>query len=229
MSKQANDGQKLIFILLAVFLLLFLSRFLFRFVWVFLVALVGIALYFGIRMLVKKYRDKKYLKTSEGQIHSRILFCQDQIAKNLKEKQEIQQSIAELKKQIEDRDIAPPNKEETLRLIEAFQAELKLRGTKLSFFQACEVKLKQMLSNQGLSKKLDAQKRKLKKLQENHFEDLAEMEELKSNVEMDVLYLDTIERLSQRIQDSTNSKDAEQVRVELETMTKDLKDFDRNL
>lgn len=230
MSKQANDGQKWIFILLGVFLLLFLSRILFRLVWVFLLIGLAIVLYLGIMVLVKRYRNKKFQKTAEGQIHTRIFYCQDQKQKNEAEIQDIKQSLLELEKKMANSSkIAPQNEEETKRLIEAFYEELKLRKTKLSFFQACEIKLETMLNNFKYSKELEAQKEKLRKLQENHFEDLAQMEELKSDVEMDVLYLDTIERLSQRIMDSTNSNDAEQVRIELETMTKDLKDFDREL
>lgn len=230
MSMKENEVQKWILILFGVVLLLFLSRILFRFVWVLLLAGVLIGLYFGVRALVKRYRKKQFEKTTEGQIHQRIAYCQEQVQQNDAEIEDIKGSIRELEKTLtQDAELAPQNKAETNRLIEAFRAELQLRKTKLSFFNTCELKLRQMLHNFGYTKELDAQKAKLKKLQEKHYDDLAQMEELKSDVEMDVLYLDTIERLSQRIMESTNPTDAEQVRLELETMTKDLNDFDREL
>lgn len=230
MSKQENDGQRWIFILLGIVLLLFLSRFLFRLVWLLLLIGVAIGLYFGVMALVKRYHSKKFLKTTEGQIVQRIKYCQNQIEKNRAEMQEIKGSIADLDKKLAlEKDLGTQNRDETTRLLEAFRSELKLRATKQSFFETSVKKLEQILKNYGYSKELDVQKEKLRKLQENHYEDLAQLEELKSDVEMDILYLDTIERLSQRIIESTNHTDAEQVRLELETMTRDLKDFDREL
>ena len=230
MSKQEKDGQKWIFILLAIVLLLFLSRILFRLVWVLLLIGLGVGLYFGIMALVKRYQNKQFQKTTEGQIIQRIKYCKEQIEKSKAEMVEIKGSIAELEKNLaQEKDIVAQNREETNRLLEAFQSELKLRSTKQSFFETSVRKLKQILKNYGYSKELDEQKEKLRKLQENHYEDLAQMEELKSDVEMDILYLDTIERLSQRILESTNHNDAEQVRLELEEMTRDLNDFDREL
>lgn len=229
MSKQEIDGQKWIFIFLGVFLLLFLSRVLFRFIWVLLLAGLAFGIYFGIKALMRRYRDKQFQKTTEGQIHARLLYCREQIQRNKEESQEVEQSIQDLEEKLNQNiELNPQSKDETNRLIEAFESELKLRKTKIAFFQTCEFKLQQMLNNFGYTKSLDAQKEKLRKLQENHFEDLAQMEELKSGVEMDVLYLDTIEKLSQRITESTNTNDAEQVRMELETMTNDLEDFDRD-
>lgn len=229
MSKQGNDGQKWIFILLGILVLLFLSRILFRLVWLLLLIGVGVGLYFGIMALVKRYRNKQFQKTTEGQILQRIQYCQEQIEKNKAEMTDIQASIADLETKLtSDPELVPQNRDETKRLLNAFKAELKLRATKQSFFETSALKLEQILKNYGYSKELDAQKEKLRKLQENHYEELAQMEELKSSVEMDVLYLDTIERLSERIMESTTHTDAEQVRQELETMTRNLKDFDSN-
>ncbi|MDX1666171.1 MAG: hypothetical protein R3350_03030, partial [Saprospiraceae bacterium] len=57
---------------------------------------------------------------------------------------------------------------------------------------------------------------------EDNYEELAELEELKADVESDVFYLDTIERLSLRMLESNSLDDARGLKLELEEMTKEL-------
>jgi hypothetical protein len=138
--------------------------------------------------------------------------------------QDIQANIKELQEEQRkyDQKMATRNWKDLQELIGGFKAEYELRESKSLFFQRCIQKLEHMLDNQRLSKALEDKKSKLQSLQDEHFEGLAKLEELKYDVEMDVFYLDTIESLSQRMLASSTVDDALQLKKELEEMTREL-------
>ncbi|MCB0583635.1 MAG: hypothetical protein KDD10_30425, partial [Phaeodactylibacter sp.] len=98
----------------------------------------------------------------------------------------------------------------------------KLRQSKISFFETALHKLEVLQHNRLLTQSISDKELELKRLKEGHYEDLANMEELRSDVEMETLYLDTIDELSLKLNSSTSLENAESLRKELEEMTREL-------
>ncbi|MCP3928363.1 MAG: hypothetical protein GY705_04610 [Bacteroidetes bacterium] len=145
------------------------------------------------------------------------------MSSNTKEISEILRNIQDLKVRLTgDLEIPKHQREKTERLIEGFKKELDLRETKINFYETCIHKLKGLLNGQILSKELKEKQKKLKLLREDHQEDMAKMEEMKSDMEFDHFYLDTIDNLSLRMLSSESLADAEQVQLELEEMTREI-------
>ncbi|MBK7872287.1 MAG: hypothetical protein IPJ74_17240 [Saprospiraceae bacterium] len=227
MEEQHSKNQWWLYVLLFGGFLILSMRFLvaLRFLIIPMIAVggVGVAGYFLWKYFRNQQKRKVYLKSVEGAIATRLAQCEQQIASNQAQIEDIQNSVAELnKKRNSAQDLSPNILKETENLINSFRSELKLRESKLAFFEACHRKLEQMLRHHELTKELEVKKEQLKSLQEHHYEDLAKMEELKANVEMEVLHLDTIENLSRRIVESTSYNDAERLRAELNEMTESL-------
>jgi hypothetical protein len=172
---------------------------------------------------VKRKRDKRYAESTEGQIEQRIAFCKGEITKQEADIRDIEENIEDLEVQLNGgSEIAPQNRAESETLIRAFRAQLELRRSKITFYEAVMRKLEILLHNQRLASDLEIKKKKLEQLRENNYEELAKLESLRSDVEMDTLYLDTIDQLSRRIQDTNTVDDAEILQKELEKMTKEL-------
>ena len=228
MSKSPSRENIFRWMLINVIVLILLMRLVpvFRFLFSFiLLAIAGGLLAWAIwYFAVKRPRDKRYAASAEGQIENRIAFCEAEIAKQENEIREIEESINELEHQLRGGEkIAEQNRLESKKLIKAFGSQLALRRSKITFYEACIQKLDVLLQNQRLASDLEVKKKKLEKLQENNFEELAKLETMRSDVEMEVLYLDTIDELSLRIQDTNTVDDAEFLQQELEKMTEELK------
>jgi len=227
MLKKNNSRINPILILI-IFVAAFVAmRFIFVFRWIILSGFVLIAGYFGVfyfwRFFQKKRREKTFRTSTEGIIDHRFTHCNSQISHHKKEMLEIQKNIAELESRLSaSLDLPASTKKETHRLIGAFQNELKLRESKIAFFETCVEKLKTLLNNYQLTQELVEKQQKLKQLQEQHYEEIADLEELKSNIEYDKVYLETIENLSNRMLESNSVDDAENLQLELEKMTKEL-------
>lgn len=228
-ERKSNHQILLYFFLYAGFLLLMLryaavSRFL-------LLPLTGAALlvmsiYAGYHLIRRRAADKKFRNSVEGMIQTRLEECNNQIHINSQDITEIEENIAELRQKLNVNTELPSRlRAETEELIQNFQAQLQLSASKLAFFQTCKSKLQQLLHQHELIRTLEHKKEKLRQMQENNLQDIAVLEELKTNVEYDILYLDSIENLSRRLQASTNYTDAERLREELDKMTKSLDQF----
>lgn len=205
--------------------MLFLFRFPpLRFLIMIALAIVGVmvGVYVLVRHLSKRRAAKAYRATEEGMVAERIDYCEDQIERNKKELKEILQNIEELKQEISKLHISPRNRQESERLIKAFSSEADLRRQKIGFFELAIGKLRRLLHNHQLTRTIAEKRERLELLKENHYEDLASLEELKTELEMSGVYLDTIETLSLRMLESTDYDDAKRLKVELEEMTRDL-------
>lgn len=186
-------------------------------------ALVGVGVYWLWKYIRDKRAERAYRESVEGMIQTRLDQCDVQIAYNREQMEEIRANIQELEERLHSsQNISDRIKEDTNNLINNFRSELKLRESKLAFFETSKQKLEVILQQHQLSRALEEKKEKLRSLQENHYEELAAMEELRSDVEMEIMHLDTIESLSQRILDSNSYNDAERLRGELNDMTKSL-------
>lgn len=174
-------------------------------------------------VFVKRRRDRRYAASIEGQIESRIKACEHEIAKHHSQVEEIEDNISDLQDQLrQTADIAPHNQEDSDMLLKAFRAQLELRHSKIEFYEACINKLEVLLHNQRLSQSLEGKKQLLERLRKSNYRDQARMEALRAEVEMEELYLQEIDRLSLRIQDSTTVDDAEILQAELQKMTQQL-------
>lgn len=230
MEERKPNYQSLLYIFMYAGFLLIAMRFAVaaRFLFLPLVGatLLAVGGYAVWKFFWRKQKEKTFRSSVEGKIQTRLDECNAQIAHNSHEIAEIEDNISELKQKLNaSADLPISLQDDTEQLIQSFQAQLQLRASKLAFFQTCKSKLQQLLHQHELAKALEIKKEKLRRLQESNFDDIAAMEELKSNVEYDILYLDSIENLSRRLQASTSYSDAERIREELDKMTKSLHSF----
>ncbi len=224
-----NQGGKIILYLLIGVLIAFVlirlpifSRFLFVTLSVLLIAGLGFGIYSLVRYWRRRREERAYRSTSEGIIEERLEQCREELENNRAEQKKINRSLAELREKAGRSDLSPRNQRETGQLIQAFESERELRRAKIKFFEACIRKLENLLQNQRLAQEIEAKKEELRQLQENHYEELAELEELKTSLELDQTYLDTIETLSLQMPQTNSVSDAERLTLELEEMTREL-------
>ena len=65
----------------------------------------------------------------------------------------------------------------------------------------------------------------LKRLQEGHYDDLADIENMRSDMEYEKFYLDSIENLSNKLLQSDTLDLANSLKEELEEITRELRDL----
>ena len=177
--------------------------------------------------LYQKSKEKKVFADSvDGTIYQNIKLCEDQIHRNEKESEEIEQNISEIKDKLNTSvTIHEATIKDSETLIRGFEKELELREAKLEFYISCREKLQNIQYNKELANELKRKKDKLQQLQEDHYEDLAEMERLRSDMEYDRTYVDTINSLSRRMAESTTLDSAQALYMELKLITKELRDL----
>ncbi len=227
MKAQQFDAPTLLYLLLFGMLLLIGVRFLAVFRFLLLPLIAGLLVLGAVHLIWHYYQKRRteraFRATTAGIIQTRLEECDAQIEANKAEIADIQSNITELEQQLAQADaLSSTIVTETRQLIGRFRGQLQLRKSKLSFFENCRLRLLQLLQQHQLSEALAVKKEKLRLLQENNYDDLAKMEALRSNLEMDTLYLDTIESLSQRVQLSNTYDDAERLRAELDDMTRSI-------
>lgn len=194
----------------------------------FLFGIFVLSIVAGIVYLIWRYSNTKTLQkkesgTVEGMTNAKIRHCDEQIAKNENEAEKIKESITSLQKELQmSEGLSAAKKKELKRLLEGFEGELKLRYAKLDFFRSAKKKLKKIQRNKQVDQAIAAKEEELKRLKEGHYEDLADMEALRSDMELETLYLDTIESLSLKLNDSNSLESVQSLHKELEAMTKDL-------
>ncbi len=177
--------------------------------------------------LLKNSSDKKeaarYARTTEGRVAQRLENCKKELAIHQREIADIRQDIFELQQSLQSPNLNPETRRESDRLLMDFKTELNLRKTKVEFYETCQQKLTTLLDNQKMSSQLADKRKKLNQLRERNYEDLAQMEGMKSEMEDDQFYLDSIDRLSLRILESDSVNSAETLQLELREITKELK------
>ena len=213
--------------LLILLALLSFTRFFFflRFfiIFAFLAAGVGFLIYWINEKLNNRNKTHK-LDPVIQQILTRINYCQTQIDRYQKEIDEIQENIGELKSQTEnDIDLSEQNRQETIRILQEFEAELKLRQSKITFFKTCIQKLSRIQKNRLVAKSLLEKEERLKQLQQENYDNIAKIESLKSEIDFDLTFLETIDNLSNELGLSSSFSDAEKLNRELIQITRGLK------
>lgn len=190
------------------------------------VLLLILILIWGIWAWREWSKRQAFENSKEGAIHRKINFCREEINRNKKEIADIMENIAELTTRLnENMELTAAYRQETTQLINDFTKEQQLRTARIDFYEACIRKLEALLHHQQMAQTLARKKEKLKQLKEQNYETLADMEALRSDVEFDAFYLDTIDELSNRMSRSTTVDDAEGLRLELEKMTREMKNL----
>lgn len=227
MAKQQKELYIIIF-LLALVGIVFLSLrisgiFGFSVLVVLVVGSLGAGFYYLGRAIYEYYQQQKNGNSIESSIFQRQRHCQQQIERLELEVQDIYLNILELKSQMSPSfDIPETTRQETERLVNAFQKESDLRKTKIAFYRTCLEKLQALLHHHQLTKKLERQQQKLKQLREKNYDELGDIERFKSNLEQDQYYLETIETLTLKMLKSGTLDNAEELKLELLEMTQEL-------
>lgn len=228
MSKLNTDGPgvsgiAIIAILIAVLAILLGPRMVFLFN-VFIGALLISGVFYLIKVSMEAKKEKAFEKSTEGYVYKHMRQCKSQIDKNNQEVVEIERNIDDLRAKINPKlQMSEQTQKETDRILGAFHQELQLRHAKIEFYKTCLKKLNTIDYNHKMSQELAAKQQKLNELQEDHYEDIAHMETLKSDVAYDQSYLTSIENLTLRMSGSNSIKAVENLQLELVEITKELR------
>lgn len=226
MTKQDQSIPPLYIVLLVMLGVIVLSRVILigRFYAIF--ALLALAAIWAGYQVIKQRQGAGSFPDDEvlRQIDTQIDQCKLAIQSNKTQLSQIDQEIEELNEQANGQEeLSRANEYEASRLIEGFEREKDLRRTKINFLKTCIKKLQKLRHNRALSLSLIEKAKKLQKLKEDQYEELAELESLRSDIEMSETYLETIENLSNQLELTQNNEEALILQKELIKMTDSLK------
>ena len=180
--------------------------------------------YYLIRNAKTNHKKKSFENSPAGKIAKHLAWSTQQMDKNLIEIEEIKVNIQDLEENIDSSfEINEIALKEHHRILVGFQNQLQLRQAKIDFFEACNTKLQTLQYNYQLTEQLANKQKRLSELQENHYEDIARMEQLKSDFEYDKSFLDNIEMLSLKMLASNSIDTAKALQLELLEMIKEIK------
>lgn len=186
---------------------------------VLIVLLIVILIYLLRNHREERRSERDYATTLPGKIKARIKTCTGQIERLKGEVKQIRQSMRELELQLKaDSDVPEAMQSRTESVLAGFSQELKLRETKIAFYKQCSQKLEKVLRQHELLAAVERKKEELDNLREKHYDEIADMEELRLEVEREDTYLDTIQELSNRMQQSTGVEEVLHLQKELEKM-----------
>lgn len=226
LMKQKNQTWTIIAVIAAAFLLVAV---IYRPLFFSLMIVAGIMIILGSIFFLINYlwnlRKKDDFQTSvDDSLDRQFSICTEQIQKNNREIKDIRKNIKDLESSLDqDLELMDNYRQESKRILAGFYKELDLRKAKIDFYQTCKVKLETLQYNHNFSEKLAQKQRKLNELQEEHYEDLANMETFKTTLEYNKHYMETIETLSLRMLESNSLDSAQQLQLELKEITKELR------
>ena len=223
-----NNNQNW-YILAGLALALLFVAIIFRPLFYILIILGGLLMIFGISFFIINFLWKLGKTNTkdldiESSLERQLVQCKEQILKNKSEIRDIQRAIDELESGFDnDLELLEKNRRKSKQILAGFYKELELRKAKMDFYQVCKTKLQTLSYNHNFSKELASKQQKLSELQEDHFDDIANMETFKTDLEYNKHYMETIETLSLRMLESTSLDSAQQLHLELKEITKELK------
>lgn len=224
MSEQQSPVQSLViafFIaLLAIILVRLLAPFRFALLAFFGLIIIGLITY----SLIGYLKKRRFKRSIEGNLIERIAKNEREIMQMQQEITDINNNITELKQQLKNPSLNSKTWSETERLINDFKQEIKIRQTKIQFFQTAITKLRYLLNNYQQTKILEKKQAQLKQLRANQYDELANLERLKSNLEYDQRQLENIETLTLKMLKSSTLGAAVDLQRELIEMTEDLRE-----
>lgn len=186
-----------------------------------LISIVATSWYFWPFILSKVSSPRKKVDENNfGQrVTQRLQNCQEKELRFRSEAEDIRQSIAALRDDLERSDKAGADeKVRAGQLIKEFEAEFNLRLAKASFFADCATKLRELLDRHRLQESIAARKRELDELRKTNFDDEASLEETRYHLEQDSIQLETIAELTKDISISFKAEQAEELRAKLEKL-----------
>ncbi|MEL7247578.1 MAG: hypothetical protein AAFO03_04145 [Bacteroidota bacterium] len=221
---RAFDVVRLAFIgVVVLFATLMLIRVLPAFRFVLLIILVSLLVYIMVYLLRSAKKEKEearaYAASLPGQIKSRIKQCEEQLERLRNEVKKIGDSMKDLERKLrKGTDVPAAMQQKTESVLQGFRQELDLRQSKISFYQQCINKLQKILRQHELLAAVEQKKEELDTLREQHYEEIADMEQLRWDVEREETYLSTIQDLSTRMQQSSGVEEVLHLQKELDKM-----------
>ncbi|MCB0661571.1 MAG: hypothetical protein KDC24_02435 [Saprospiraceae bacterium] len=156
-------------------------------------------------------------------LSDRIKQCNTSIEQLNKELKAIDNSLEELEKELlQTADLPKATVAKTQALITSFKEEKELRLAKIRFYVACREKLEMLHRNHTLTRSLQSKMEQLKQLKESHYEELAEMESLRSDVNYQQGFFESFDQLSLRVLNTESIRDTELLHKELEKMVDEI-------
>lgn len=212
----------LMVLVLAMVSLRFLAAFRFLIFIVVGIAIVGLPLYWLWQRIRNRKAEQAFSRSLEGRANQQLDRLEVLAEKNQEELDLINKSLKDIQIKAQEA-LSTSNRQEIQGLLAAYKKERRLRITKQEFFDASQEKLGIMLKNKRISEELAAKKAQLEQLREEQFEELAELENIRYDIETDIFYLDAIDELSEKILAQKTSQSADTLKLELEKMTEKLK------
>jgi hypothetical protein len=169
-------------------------------------------------------KERKIRRSPAGQVAQQIEECQQRVEKNAVELEEIRQHLADLSRNLKygESDNAKA-RQEAQQLLEAFQRELGIREAKSVFFATCLEKLERLQRHHQLTRLLAEKRKRLEILRESEYQDIAELETIKSAIELEQDHLDTIDSLYRQALISNSAESLAVLQKSLEQMTEELR------
>ena len=194
-----------------------------------LIILGGILLFVGLTYFIfnflwKLRKNHQHDLSIEGSLQRQFEQSKEQILKNKNEIKDIQKDIDELEASLDNNiELIEKNRQKSKKILAGFYKELELRKAKIDFYKTCQTKLETLNYNLNFSQELASKQKKLSELQEDHFDDIANMESFKTDLEYNKYFMESIETLSLRMLESSTLDTAQQLQLELKEITKELK------
>ena len=161
-----------------------------------------------------------YRASEAGMIETRLDTCRQRIRDNERELHGIEESLTALRGHLrQDGDALPRTRAETERLLAAYEREAQLRTQRIAFYRECIQKLLRLQRNHALTRRLESEHAKLKQLQERHYDELADLEDMRTSLAYEQRYLETLDALSLRLLESESPRDVAALTRELEQLS----------
>jgi xanthosine utilization system XapX-like protein len=186
-----------------------------------LLGLIGFGVY---RFVQRKRAEKVWFKTGEEKaIIARIRQCETDKDRHRKEIEAVDVRLKELRESLQSNRAATREaRKKVTDLVTAFEAQRKLRQAKIDFLDRLQKEWEGMLQSFRLQQTLTDNQDELKKLQEQNIEDMVNLEELRTGIEYDRAYWETMDDLSRRMLDTNSLETVQILREELDQMRRDL-------
>jgi len=185
-----------------------------------LIAVVSGAIGYFLFRLIRDYRHRKaFLQSATGKLETRVHFCKEQIGSFKNEIKNIETSIGDLQTEMnQPLELNRDTWTNTSKLLDSFKKEKRLREAKINFYESCVVKLQTLQHNRRLTEKLSEKISELKQLREQHYEELADMEAMKTEIAYEEGFFQSFDELSLRLLKTESLSDTEVLQKELDKM-----------
>lgn len=220
-SNIASFFKLLIVVMAATLLIRFFPPLRFVLVVGFGFALVAGLIYFVYQSLDRRRRMRAAAGTLAGRMEQRMDTCRIHIAEYEDEVEELREDLDALREKLQQLGTPhPESQRETRRLIQEFEHEIELRQSKINFFRQCLGQLEELLRQHRLNLEIQRGREKIDELKQRRTDDVANMEEMRYQVEQETIQLDTITELSQRAAAAEELDQTEFLRGEIQKMAR---------